>query len=180
MEFDKVVKSRRAIRSYQDRLIPDSEIEQLIDLARHAPSSMNGQPWHFVIVKDHQTKKALVQIKNKFCPKEKQAYPADFLEKTPVVLVVCVDKVKSFGREVENAVFASSCILLGAHSIGLGSVYLSAYMAAEPRLSEEIRKALKIPEGIAPISILPLGYPKETPRPKDLRSLKEIMHLEHF
>jgi nitroreductase len=180
MEFAKTVKGRRSLRGYQDRPIPDSEVEQLVDLARYAPSSMNGQPWHFVIVRDPKTKKALVGIKNRFCPPEKQAYPADFLEKAPVIIVVCVDKAKSFGREVENGVLASSHILLGAHSQNLASVYLSAYTAALPKLSREIKKALNIPEGIEPISILPLGYPRETAQPKPLRSLREIMHLEHF
>jgi nitroreductase len=180
MEFANAVKGRRSIRSYQDGSIPDSEIEQLVDLARRAPSSMNGQPWHFLIVKNHKTKKALAGIKNKFCPREKQAYQADFLEKAPAVIVVCVDKAKSFGREVENGVLASSHILLGAHSRGLGSVYMSAYMTAEPQLSLKIKKELSIPEGIEPISILPLGYPNESPQPKELCSLREIMHFEHF
>jgi len=180
MEFADAVKGRRSIRRYRDGFIPDSEIEQLADLARHAPSSMSGQPWHFVIVKNDETKKALARIKNKFCPREKQAYPADFMEKAPVVIVVCVDKAKSFGREVENGVLASCYILLGAHSRDLGSVYMSAYATAEPKLSEEIRKELNIPEGIAPISILPLGYPEESPRPKELCSLRETMHFELF
>ena len=180
MEFADVVTARRAIRSYQDRRVPDSEIEQLLDLARHAPSSMNGQPWHFVIVKSLKTKKALAAIKNKFCPTEKQAYPADFLEHAPVVIIVCVDKSRSFGRDVENAVFASSHILLGSHNLGLGSVYMSAYTAAEPELSSEIRKELNIPDGMEPISILPLGYPKGSIPPKELRPLKELMHLERF
>jgi nitroreductase len=180
MEFADVVKSRRGVRSYRDAPIPEAKIEQLLDIARHAPSSMNGQPWHFVVIKKYETKKSLVEIKNKYCPPEKQAFPADFLEKAPVILVVCVEKTKSFGRDVENAVLAASCILLGAHSIGLGSVYLSAYMASEPRLSEEIRRELNIPAGISPISILPLGYPNEIPRPKELRELKEMIHLERF
>jgi nitroreductase len=57
---------------------------------------------------------------------------------------------------------------------------MSAYATAEPRLSLEIRKELNIPEGMEPISILPLGYPKESPPPKELCSLREIMHFEHF
>jgi nitroreductase len=180
MEFAEVVKKRRAIRRYRDAAIPEAEIEQLLDLARLAPSSMNGQPCHFVVVQNRETKAALVRIKNRFCPPEKQAFPADFLENAPAIVVICVDQAKSFGREVENAVLAASCVLLGAHSMGLGSVYLSAYMASEPGLSREIRQLLNIPAGIAPISILPLGYPDETPRPKELRALKEIMHLERF
>ena len=180
MEFADAVRGRRAIRRYRNAEIPEAEVEQLLDLARYAPSSMNGQPCDFVVIRSPQTKKTLVQIKNRFCPPEKQAYPADFLENAPVIVVVCVERAKSFGREVENAVLAASCILLGAQSMGLGSVYLSAYMVSAPGLSDEIARLLNIPEGIAPVTILPLGYPDETPRRKELRPLKEMMHLERF
>lgn len=175
-----MVEGRRSVRRYQDRAIPDSEVEMLVDLARHAPSSMNGQPWHFVIVKDDKTKAELAEIKSRFCPPEKQAYQADFLRKAPLIIVVCVEKNRSFGREMENGILAASIIMLGAHSRGLGSVYMSAYISDEPKLSEAIRKKLGIPEGFAPMSILPLGYADEIPQPKELRPLKEIIHFEQF
>jgi nitroreductase len=98
----------------------------------------------------------------------------------PVIMVVCVEKNRSFGREVENGILAASIIMLAAHSRGLGSVYMSAYVAEEPKLSETIRNQLGIPEGFAPVSILPMGYPAETPQPKELRPLKEIMHIDQF
>jgi nitroreductase len=180
MEFSKVVTGRRSVRKYQDRIVPHSEVELLVDLARHAPSSMNGQPWHFVIVKDHKTKAALVEIKNRFCPPEKQAYLADFLLKAPLIIVVCVEKNRSFGREIENGLLAASIVMLGAHSRGLGTVYMSAHISDEPKLSEAIRKELGIPAGFAPVSILPLGYPDEIPQPKELRPLKEIIHFDQF
>jgi nitroreductase len=180
MDFSKVVQGRRSVRKYHDRIIPDAEVELLIDLARHAPSSMNGQPWHFVIVRNDKTKGALVEIKNRFCPPEKQAYPADFLVKAPLIIVVCVEKNRSFGREIENGLLAASIVMLGAHSRGLGTVYMSAYISDEPKLSEAIRKELGVPAGFAPVSILPLGYPDEIPQPKDLRPLKEIIHFDQF
>ena len=141
---------------------------------------MNGQPWHFVIIKSEKSKKALVEIKNKFCPPEKQAFQADFLLKAPLIIIVCVEKSRSFGREIENGILAASVIMLGAHSRGLGSVYMSAYISDEPKLSEAIRVVLGLPEGFAPVSILPLGYPDEIARPKELRPLKEIIHFEQF
>ena len=180
MEFSKVVRGRRSVRKFQNRAIPDSEVELLVDLARHAPSSMNGQPWHFVIVKSDQTKAALPEIKNRFCPPEKQAYQADFLLKAPLIIVVCVEKNRSFGREIENGILAASIIMLGAHSRGLGTVYMSAYISDEPKLSEAIRKELGLPEGVAPVSILPLGYPDEIPQPKELRPFKETIHFDQF
>jgi nitroreductase len=180
MDVSIAVKGRRSVRKYQNRAIPDSEVEFLIDLARHAPSSMNGQPWHFIIVKNGKTKAALVEIKNRFCPPEKQAFQADFLLKAPLIIVVCVKKNRSFGREIENGILAASIIMLGAHSHQLGTVYMSAYISDEPKLSEAIRKELGIPEGVAPVSILPLGYPDEIPQPKELRPLQEIIHFDQF
>ncbi len=180
MEFSEVARGRRAVRKFQPRLVPDAEVEFLIDLARHAPSSLNGQPWHFVILKSAESKAALVEIKNKFCPSEKQAFPANFLLQAPIIILVCVEKCRSFGREVENSVLAASLIMLGAHSRGLGTVYMSAYMSDEPQLSAAIRKEFNIPDGFAPITVIPLGYPDETPQAKELRPVKEIIHFERF
>jgi nitroreductase len=180
MEFSKVVKERRSIRKYREQPVPDSEVEILIDLARHAPSSMNGQPWHFVIVRSDKSKAALAAIKNKFCPPEKRAYQADFLRTAPLIIVICVEKSRSFGREIENGILAASIVMLAAQYRGLGSVYMSAYLTEEPKLSDAIREELGIPERFAPVSILPLGYADEIPTPKDLRPLREIIHFEQF
>ncbi len=180
MELDDTIKGRRSIRKFQDRDISDSIIEELLNLARCAPSSMNGQPWHFIVIKNNRTKKEIKEIKNKYSPPEKQAYKADFLENAPAVIVVCVDKDKSYGREVENGILATANIILGAYSRGLGSVYMSAYSAGEPRVSEEIRQILCIPLNVDPIAIIPIGYPDEMPENKELQTLEEMIHHEKF
>jgi len=180
MESDKVIRERRSIRNYSTRGIADSVIEELIDLALHAPSSMNGQPWHFIVIRDDRVKDALVKIKNTCCPLEKQQYQADFLKKAPVVIVVCIDRNKSYDRGVENAVLAASNIMLGAYDRGLGSVYMSAYKTGDTYLSEEIRKILNIPLEIDPVSIIPLGYPDETPQKKTVKYVKEVISRESY
>jgi nitroreductase len=180
MEIDETIKERRSIRSYLGRDIPDSVIEELLDLARYAPSSMNGQPWHFIVVRAEKSKRRLAEIKNQYCPVEKQIYKADFLQKAPVIIIVCVDKQKSYDREVENGVLATANLMLAAYSRGLGSVYLSAYRNGEPRISEEIRQALNIPQNLDPITIVPLGYPNEVPEPKIVQSLEEMISYESY
>jgi len=180
MKLDEAIKGRRSVRRYQDMDIPHSVIEELLDLALYAPSSMNGQPWHFIVVRKQQTKTELAEIKNRYCPVEKQLYQADFLKDAPVIIIVCVDKKKSYDREVENAVLATLNILLGAFSRGIGTVYMSAYKPDDSRISEEIRKALHIPMSIAPITIIPLGYPDETPEPKTIRDIKGAISYESY
>ena len=180
MEIDKTIKGRRSIRRYQDKDIPDSMIKELLRLATCAPSSMNGQPWCFIVVRAEKTKNRLAEIKNRYCPLQKQDYKADFLRKAPVIIVVCVDKENSYEREIENGVLATANLLLGAYSRGLGSVYLSAYRIGEPGISQEIRQVLNIPQNIDPITLIPLGYPDEIPEPKMLRSLEETIYYETF
>jgi nitroreductase len=180
MEIDKTIKGRRSIRRYQDRDIPNSVIEELLGLAICAPSSMNGQPWCFIAVRAEKTKNRLAEIKNRYCPLEKQDYKADFLRKAPVVIVVCVDKEKSYEREIENGVLATANLMLGAYSRGLGSVYLSAYRIGEPGISQEVRQVLNLPQNIDPITLIPLGYPDEIPEPKRVSSLEEMIFYESF
>jgi len=180
MDIDDTIRGRRSIRKYRKGDIARPVIEDILDLARHAPSSMNGQPWHFIVVRDEGTKKGLVEIKNTHCPVEKQAFRADFIQHASVIIVVCVDKRESYDREIENGLLAASNILLGAHARGLGSVYMSAHKVDEPAVAEEIREALEIPGHMDPISLLPLGYPDESPEPKEMKPLKEIISYETF
>ena len=180
MEIDETIKGRRSVRRYQGRDIPDSVMRELLELATYAPSSMNGQPWHFIVVRAEKAKEQLAEIKNRYCPVEKQEYKADFLRMAPVIVVICVDKQKSYDREIENGVLATAHFMLAAYSRGLGSVYLSAYRRGDPRLSDEIRQTLGIPQHTDPITIVPLGYPNEIPEPKMVTSLEDMISYETF
>jgi nitroreductase len=180
MEIDKAIRRRRSIRKYQGRDISNSVIEELLGLAICAPSSMNGQPWHFIIIRDKTIGEQLVEIKNKYCPVEKREYQADFLRQAPVIIMVCVNKEKSFDREIENGVLAAANLMLGAYSRGIGSVYLSAHRVGEPNISREIRNILNIPNGVDPISLIPLGYPDEIPETKNFIPLEKAISYETF
>lgn len=180
MEIDETIKGRRSIRRYQDKDIPDAVIKELLDLATYAPSSMNGQPWYFIVIRAGRIKEQIVEIKNRYCPVEKQDYKADFLRKAPVIIVVCVDKEKSYDREIENGVLATANLMLGAYSRGLGSVYLSAHRIGQPEISQELRQILKIPQNIDPITLIPLGHPDEIPETKNVIPLERIVFYETF
>ncbi len=180
MDLDEAIRGRRSIRTYRKEAVADAVIHEILDLARHAPSSMNGQPWHFIVIREEATRQRLVEIKNRHCPIEKQAYRADFLLQAAVIIVVCVDKRESYDREIENGLLAAANILLGVHAKGLGSVYMSAHKADEPAVAEEIRRVLGIPEHMEPISLLPVGRPGEQPGPKEMKPLKEMISHEVF
>jgi nitroreductase len=178
--FEEVVLQRRSIRRYQQRDVPEAVIAEILETTRQAPSSMNGQPWCFVIVRDAETKRRISELKNRFCPPEKRSFSADFLSQAPVIMVVGVERSRSFGRELENGVLATAWLLLAAQRQGLGSVYLSAYQPHDRGLEVELGELVHLPEDIQPVTLLPLGYPAETPATKELRPLSEMLHHEFF
>ncbi len=178
--LDDVIRGRRSIRRYRRRDVPDELIEEILDLCRYAPSSMNGQPWCFVVVRSDETKKGLAEAKKVHCPVEKRPYAAAFIETAPVVAAVCVKRGRSHGRERENGVLAAAHLMLAAHGRGLGSVYLTAYQEEGTALSAEIRNLLGLPAEIEPIALIPLGSPDESPGPKELRPLAGMIHHERF
>ena len=57
MEYDDVVMGRRSIRGYQQKPVPKQLIEEILELAMRAPSSMNTQPWNFTILTGAQLDK---------------------------------------------------------------------------------------------------------------------------
>ena len=171
-----IIKRRRSVRDFKPCPIKKSILRAVVRSAFFAPSSMGGQPWHLILVDDKEIMRKIVRIKNTKCPSEKSAYLADFLLKAPLLMVVCVDKAKSFDREIENGVLASANIMLTAGACGLGTTYLAAFRSNDPSLEKEIKRLLRLPRGIMPVSILPLGYPAERPGRKKFVEITSRIH----
>lgn len=180
MEFDDVVRTRRSIRRFSAADVPDRVLKSLIDCALLAPSSMNGQPWRFVVVRSAETKRRLAEIKDRYCPPEKCEFPAGFLCDAPVVVITCVERARAYDRGVESGVLATGHLLLAAADRGLTAVYMSAYKTDIPELADEIRTVLRIPAGFDPVTILPIGYPGDAAGPKDVKISEEVVFNEAF
>lgn len=176
MNVDETIRTRRSIRQFDRRKVSTELVEELLDLVRHTPSSMNGQPWTFVVVRDPIVKQRIAEAKNADCPTFKAAFTSDFLTQAPVVVVICVERKRSFDREKENGILAAGTLMLAATARGLGTVYLSAYRDSDDRrLQERIASFLDLPSETEPISLIPLGYPAESPDEKSLRPLAEMV-----
>ncbi len=77
--------TRASVRTYQDKPVEKEKIENMLRAAMAAPSAVNKQPWHFVVVTDKAQLKAL-----------KDANPnAKFVENAPLAIVVCGDMNKA-------------------------------------------------------------------------------------
>ncbi len=175
-----IMRRRRSIRAFEPTKIKKSVLRSIIQSALLAPSAMNGQPWHFIVIEDKKVIERIARIKNNRCPPAKNIYTADFLLKAPLLIVVCVDKTKSFDRGIENAVLAASHIMLTAAAYGLGTTYLSAFRWDEPLLEQDMRALLRLPQNIMPVTILPLGFPAENPKKKKAVDIRSRMHRDFF
>ena len=173
MDVFEAIKSRRSIRTYTREEVPEEDVEKLIEAARWAPSAGNIQPWEFIIVRDTATKRRLSAA----------ALDQTFIEEAPVVIVVCANTMESrwgYGSRgvnlycLQDTAAAIQNILLAACALGLGTCWVGAFQ------EEEARAALKVPRGVRPIAIIPVGHPAERPGPRFRRSIKEIIHYEIF
>lgn len=180
MEFDEVVRTRRSIRRFSAADVPDELLKSLVDCALLAPSSMNGQPWRFIVVRSAETKRRLAETKDRYCPPEKQEYPAGFLAEAPVVVVTCVERARAYDRGIESGVLATGHLLLAAANHGLTGVYMSAYKTGTPELADAIRTILGVPADVDPITILPIGYPGDAAAPKTVKNAEEVVFREAF
>jgi len=173
LDLFEAIKTRRSIRAFTREEISDREIEKILDAARWAPSAGNIQPWIFVVVKDPGTKRRLSEA----------ALSQFFIEEAPVVIVVCADQERSrrgYGSRganlycIQDTAAATQNILLAAHALGLGACWVGAFN------EEEVRLILKIPRGIRPVAIVPIGHPAEKPRTIFKRPLSEVIRRKTF
>lgn len=152
--------SRTSVRAYTDQKVEKDKIEKLLRAAMAAPTAVNKQPWHFVVIED---KHVLEQIAEEI-PTAKMA------ARTPLAITICGDMEKALdgeGRDfwVQDASAATENLLLAAHAMGLGAVWTGVYPIKDK--VDATRALLKLPETIIPLGTIVIGYPKETPQPKD-------------
>ena len=157
METMKAILSRRSIRRYTDKPVSGDLIEELLKAAMNAPSAGDEQPWHFIVIDRRPILDKLADI-----------HPhAKMLKQAPAAIIVCGDesmeKFKDFW--VQDCSAASENMLLAAHALGLGAVWLGIYPAEKIVL--EIRELLNIPSNIIPFSIISIGYPAEEKESKE-------------
>ncbi|MFC1745276.1 nitroreductase family protein [Candidatus Riflebacteria bacterium] len=149
MQTIEAIKTRRSIRNYRDEKVSDAKIMELLEAAMYAPSAGNQQPWHFIVV----TKKELLVEIAEVHPYGKMAAMA------PLAILVCCDKDldKHTGFWVQDCSAATQNLLLAAHALELGAVWVGVY-PREDRINS-MQKIFNLPERIIPLNVVVIGYP---------------------
>mgnify|MGYP003450518291 CR=1 FL=1 len=137
------IATRKSIRKFDPlRTVEDEKVEKILKAAMCAPSAMDKRPWEFVVVKDKA--------------------------QLPIVVCGSLDNgLPGRGKEywIHDCSAASMNILLAAHGLGLGAVWTGVF-PGEERIAA-VREILAIPDGYAPLNVIPIGYPAEDPAVKD-------------
>ena len=154
------IATRTSIRDYEARPVEKEKVEKMLRAAMAAPTAMNKQPWHFVVVDQRSVLDSLASANPN----------AKMLLKAPLAIVVCgdMDKViEGGGRDfwIQDASAATENLLLAAHAMGLGAVWTGAYPSEER--SKAISATLSLPDNLVPLNMIVIGYPAEHPQPKD-------------
>lgn len=163
------IATRTSIRDYEARPVEKEKIEKMLRAAMAAPTAMNKQPWHFVVVDQRNVLDALAGA-NPY---------AKMLKKAPLAIVVCgnTDKmIEGGGRDfwIQDASAATENLLLAAHAMGLGAVWTGAYPSEERCIS--ISKVLSLSDNLIPLNMIVVGYPAEQPQPKQKFKEENILY----
>jgi 5,6-dimethylbenzimidazole synthase len=169
MEFEKLVKERRSVRTFEKAAVSESQLAGILEAGRWAPSPLNLQPWQFILVDDPQIKarvrsaseEAREEVKAQDGPSWAAKYQMDFLTEAPILLVVVVDPSKGglggyFGQQYGAMQGASACvqnILLACADMGLGALWFTFFRP------EKLRPVLNIPDNLEIAGIIPIGTP---------------------
>jgi len=151
MDTLETILNRRSIRKYTNQKISEEKIEKILKSAMYAPSAMNYQPWHFIVI---DKREAIDQI-FKINPH------AEMAKEAQLAIIVCGDTKLEMNIDylVQDCSAATQNALLAIHDLGLGAVWVSSYPNKDT--IDGIRKYYGLPENIVPISIIALGYPAE-------------------
>jgi len=165
MEVFEAIRTVRAIRSYQDKPVPPEVIRQIVAAGRLTGSSMNGQPWHFIVVENRDTLQQLGSI----------ARTGPYVAQAPMAVVVVLEQSRF---AVSDASRAIQSMILTAWEAGVASNWVGFHGL------EAARPLLGIPDNLEVFAIVPFGYPPperaQAQGKKQRKPLNEVAHRERF
>lgn len=149
MDIFELIHTRRSIRKFTDKPVPDDIIDKIIEAGIWAPSGLNNQPWKFAVIKDSELKTGISALTR---------YSKIVLGAN-VLIAVFLDNSASYDRTKDSQAIGA-CIqnmLLYIHSSGLGAVWLGEIL----KNKDKVLKLVEGPEDYELMAVIALGYPAE-------------------
>jgi nitroreductase len=172
MDFDKVVDSRHSVTKFaSDRKVDYRKVVELVNTANKAPLAANHPAVHYIIVRDKEKIKKLVE-----------ASTQDFFENVDTIVVICTDynfleksyydRGKSYGKQQAGAAIEN--LLLQATNMGLGACWVGAFT------DDIVKRALRIPDNIEVEALIPIGIELGKGKQKTKPDLDRVMFFDDW
>lgn len=163
MEVFEAVRTLLAVRSYQDKPIPEEVVRRIVESAHLTASSMNGQPWHFVVIQDRDTLRQIGAL----------ARTGPYVAQAPLAIAVAVDRTRFAVSDGSRAI---QSMMLTAWAEGVASNWVG-FMGPD-----EVKPLLGIPDDVDLLAIIPFGYPAQSvgKGKKKRKPFGEVVNRERF
>jgi len=164
MDIFEAIFNRRSIRRFTSREVSREDVQHILESGRWAPSGLNNQPWRFLVLQDgDQRQKSLMS-----CTRY-----SHIVQEARVLIAVFLDRHSKYHHE-KDCQSAGACIqnmLLAAHGLGLGAVWLGEIINQEPQVHQVLGTS---GEDLELMSVIALGHPAEQGASRR-KSLEELM-----
>jgi nitroreductase len=170
VEVSQAIRTKRAVRKFEDRALPEEALRAILNAGRRAQSSKNTQPWHFIAIRDKETLQALSRM---------GTYAGHIAGAAAAVAIVTPDPQQRFSV-MFDAGQCASYMQLAAWDLGIGSCLATIY---EP---DQARELLGFPEDMHLRIAISFGYPLDAdtaeapPRPGGRKPFQETVHFERW
>ena len=170
MNVSDAIRTKRAIRKFQDRALPEDVIKTILNAGRRSQSSKNEQGWQFIAIRDKSILKALSEC----------GQWAGHLTGAALGVAILTPEPTAKFQTMFDAGQAAAFMQLAAWELGVGSVPASIYDA------EKARQILGVPPEWHLRIALSFGYPLEeeklsaVPKKGGRRSFDEIVHWDRW
>lgn len=163
MEVFEAVRTVLAVREYQEKAVSPDIVRRIVDAGRLSGSSMNRQPWQFVVVDDRETLRRLGAL----------ARTGPYIAQAPLAIVVAIERTKF---SVSDASRAIQSMILTAWSEGIVSNWVGFFEL------DGAKRLLGIPDDLDVLAIVPFGYPVRVvgKGKKQRKPLNEVAHRGRF
>jgi nitroreductase len=185
MDLYELMMKRRSVRAFKEQEIPESVIEQLIDVANYAPSGGNIQPISIILVRSVSGRRRLAEIVG----------DQPWVKNAPLSMVFCLDfhRIKKWAelcqtdfrgeRAVNHFLIgyadlmaAAQNVVILCESLSLGSVYIGSILDE----IDAARDFFEMPDYVLPLMVLSIGYPKSIPQRIPKLKKEHIVHHEKY
>lgn len=150
MNVHEAIATRKSVRSWADKPVPDDVLERVLASTRLAPSARNQGDWRLVVVRDPELRRQLGEA----------ASGQTFVGEAPIVIVGCSETDRRLMRcgqpaYLIDASIAMDHLTLAAVEEGLGTCWIGSF---DP---DAVRRILGIPGDVEIVEIMPMGYPAD-------------------